>query len=52
MDAPTREEACQLLRKYNKDQSQFAMPWQEAVMRHFAEVLDEPKVENEYRPGT
>lgn len=44
--APTREEACQLLRKYNKDQSLIRHALAvEAVMRHFAEVLDEPEVE-------
>ena len=44
--APTREEACQLQRKYNKDQSLIRHALAvEAVMRHFAEVLDEPEVE-------
>ena len=44
--APTREEAWQLLRKYNKDQSLIRHALAvEAVMRHFAEVLDEPEVE-------
>lgn len=44
--APTREEAWQLLRKYNKDQSLIRHALAvEAVMRHFAEVLDEPEAE-------
>lgn len=43
---PTREEAWELLNKYNKDKSLIRHALTvEAVMRHFAEVLDEPDVE-------
>ena len=44
--APTRQEAWELLNKYNKDKSLIRHALAvEAVMRHFAEVLEEPDVE-------
>ncbi|MGI6128860.1 MAG: HDIG domain-containing metalloprotein [bacterium] len=44
--APTREETWELLNKYTKDQSLIRHALAvEAVMRHFAEVLEEPDVE-------
>lgn len=44
--APTREEAWELLNKYNKDKGLIRHALTvEAVMRHFAEVLDEPEVD-------
>ena len=44
--APTREEAWELLNKYNKDKGLIRHALTvEAVMRHFAEVLNEPEVD-------
>lgn len=43
---PTRKDAWELLNKYNKDKSLIRHALAvEAVMRHFAEVLEEPDVE-------
>ena len=43
---PTREEAFELLKKYNKNESLIRHALTvEGVMKHFAEILDEPDVE-------
>ncbi|MGE5654784.1 MAG: HD domain-containing protein, partial [Bacillota bacterium] len=43
---PTRDEAYRLLTEYNKDESHIRHAFAvEAVMRHFAELLNEPDVD-------